>query len=292
MTAETKRRHIAAALAAGAAALTVMWTPVGLIETVVSSSGISEILPAAAPPLGTTARVLMALFAAMMAWGAGWMIGRERSQAEETAGNEMTGEEINDQGGQDMGFALSKLTALAARRRGPANDREKDLPVLRRADAHPDAPVRQPIFASRDLGGESLFARPLHIVEEERGPIEDAAGLSLPAAPEPMEEAALFEGMPETGHGEDHIPSIAPGGQWQEEAELAGPSFAFAPLDAQEDAGPRFTLDAPVAHDDHVGEEAVVGEAAAMTDEAGEEVPFVEPVAAIEPIEEIGRAHV
>lgn len=75
-----------------------------------------------------------------------------------------------------MGFAFSKLTALA---RGRAAANEADAPVLRRADAHPDAPPRPPIFASRDFDGLEIFGRP----EGSRRP--------LVANPEPQPESVL-----------------------------------------------------------------------------------------------------
>ena len=173
-------RHAVALLAGAAVAITVMTMPVGLIEVFVSSSGLSEILPAAAPPLGTFARVIIALFAALMASGAVWVSWRDTVNGE-----------------RKMGFALSKLSALSRRYRPAAADlavgsENTPAPVLRRADAHPDAPARQPIFASRDLGGETIFSRPLKIVEEGRGPIQEHEGLALPVAPAPLEEEEIL----------------------------------------------------------------------------------------------------
>ena len=61
-----------------------------------------------------------------------------------------------------MGFAFSKLTALARGRITgvAAEPAERPTPALRRADAHPDAPARAPIFASRDFSGLDIFALP------------------------------------------------------------------------------------------------------------------------------------
>jgi hypothetical protein len=43
-----------------------------------------------------------------------------------------------------------------------------DLPVLRRADAHPDAPPRRPLFATQDLGTPFLDVRaPVHVVADD-----------------------------------------------------------------------------------------------------------------------------
>jgi hypothetical protein len=56
-----------------------------------------------------------------------------------------------------MAFALSRLTAFARGRERKAGALG-EMPVLRRADAHPDAPPRRPIFANSDFGGTGMFA--------------------------------------------------------------------------------------------------------------------------------------
>lgn len=154
-TAERRRGRIAA-FAALATALAMLWMPVGLIETVVASSGVSEAVPAAAPPLGMTARLTLAAFVGLMAAGVTeWMarapVGAAHEEEEEARVHRA-------KGAKTMGFAFSKLTALARGRAAPVANH--DAPSLRRADAHPDAPPRPPIFASRDFDGLEIFARP------------------------------------------------------------------------------------------------------------------------------------
>ncbi|CAN5374267.1 hypothetical protein BH10PSE12_BH10PSE12_30510 [soil metagenome] len=89
-----------------------------------------------------------------------------------------------------MGFALSKLTAFArGRSRSPGSS--ADMPVLRRADAHPDAPARRPIFASSDFAGNDIFANASDIglvpaVVDRQEQIFDFASLTMPRAPDPM----------------------------------------------------------------------------------------------------------
>lgn len=177
------------ALGGLAAALLVLWIPVGLIEMVVASSGLSESLPAAAPPLGLKARLLLAGFAALMAVG---LMGMMRRQDRPT---EQGGRRLRVQGARTMGFAFSKLTALARGRAAPVDDA---IPSLRRADAHPDAPARAPIFASRDFNGLDIFARPDAIrrplvmhPEPEQDAIVPSAGLVMPSAPLPIAEDEL-----------------------------------------------------------------------------------------------------
>jgi hypothetical protein len=153
MRARRKNRLVQALLGAMGAGLLLWSLPVGFIETVVASSGLSEALPAAAPPLGMKARLLLAGFGGLMALGLIWTGRREQGVALLTHAWE--GRDRSAAGVSKMGFALSKLSWLS--RRGEASRRSG--PALRRADAHPDAPARAPIFASRDFGGLDIFAR-------------------------------------------------------------------------------------------------------------------------------------
>lgn len=177
------------ALGGMGAALAVLSMPVGLVEMLVASSGMTEMLPSAAPPLGMKARLLVAAFAALMAIGTIAVLRRDPPSAGTIYSGRGRGKRV--QGARKMGFALSRLTALARGRRGSPVHR--DAPVLRRADAHPDAPARAPIYASRDFVGLDIFARtePGHralIVKAEpkRDPIVPAAGLDMPGAPLPL----------------------------------------------------------------------------------------------------------
>jgi hypothetical protein len=109
-----------ALLAAGAlgvfAALAASLLPGAVIESAVLASGIPAFVPAAEPPLGITARICLAVFAgggvALLAW-----------------------------------VALSLLIEFTQPRGETAR-----RPTVRRADAHPDAPPREPLRAVRDLG--------------------------------------------------------------------------------------------------------------------------------------------
>ncbi|WP_254292776.1 hypothetical protein [Sphingomonas tagetis] len=101
------------------AALGALLVPGALFESAVLTGGIAAFMPAAEPPLGTTARICLAAFAgggvALLAWA-----------------------------------GLTLLTGLPQLRVELA----KRGPVVRRADAHPDAPPREPLRAGRDLGFE------------------------------------------------------------------------------------------------------------------------------------------
>ncbi|KQM38102.1 hypothetical protein [Sphingomonas sp. Leaf10] len=110
-------------------ALVIALLPVWRIEAAVEASGLPALLPAAAPPLGLTARVALMLAAATLIAGPLW-----------------------------IGLWL----LLPAKRRRRAANAE---PSVRRADAHPDAPPRPPVRAARDLG--KPFLDPLDPVETE-----------------------------------------------------------------------------------------------------------------------------
>ena len=101
------------------AAAGVLLMPTDTLETLVWSTGIAALVPGAAPPLGMTARVLLSvgsgLLVAALLWSSLFLLFGPG------------------------GFLV---------RRAP---REDGVPVIRRADAHPDAPPRKPMTAA-DLG--------------------------------------------------------------------------------------------------------------------------------------------
>jgi len=94
--------------------------PTAVLEDLVVDSGIASFVTAAEPPLGITAHFAIAFLVALVAGGVSW-----------------------------FGLFLVMGTRVVAIGR---NAREDGVPILRRADAHPDAPPRRPVFANRDLG--------------------------------------------------------------------------------------------------------------------------------------------
>ena len=157
-----------------------------LLENLVLGSHIDLIVPAAAPPLGITARILLAL--AMAALGA------------------------------VLGIVLARRLARPKvehyeRKRG-AKDLAAQSPRVRARDAHPDAPARRPISAHEELGeerpagtGPGMLAnrrRALAIIDDEPefvphemapvpglGTVQplDLAALAMPPEPEPRPAA-------------------------------------------------------------------------------------------------------
>lgn len=200
-----KRRHanlILVSLAAAGGAVFAYSFPADLLELATKNSGLPAIIPATAPPLGSTARLVFTVVAACGASALTALVlpwsGRKENKARG--------------GASVMTFQFSKLKALIGRRKtandeGFAFDVEElhvdPMPVLRRSDAHPDAPPRVPLFASRDLGHEAL--PPIHagndddndpgddmdaVMRREDEPgrpvVEDITGLAMPRAPEPL----------------------------------------------------------------------------------------------------------
>jgi hypothetical protein len=100
--------------------------PSDLFSSLVLKSGLPSLVAAAQPPLGATARLAAAGAGALGAFVAVALILRW----------------------------LGRAAAPAAPRANDVETLAPDAPRVRRADAHPDAPPRRPIFAGRDFGEE------------------------------------------------------------------------------------------------------------------------------------------
>ena len=97
-----------------------------LLESLVIKSRLDLVLPAAAPPLGVTARILVALILAAIGSIIGIMIARKLSRPK---------------------------VEMRERKRKTLASADGDVAVRRR-DTHPDAPARRPISASDELAEE------------------------------------------------------------------------------------------------------------------------------------------
>ncbi|MFA6117221.1 MAG: hypothetical protein WC729_24700 [Sphingomonas sp.] len=154
---------LVAAVIGGVIALVFALIPTGLLEDLVIDSGIAAVIPAAEPPLGVTARAVLILAAgggtALIAWfGLFLLLG-------------------------DRAIVVQKSASA---------DGDEAAPVLRRADAHPDAPARRPLSANRELGTPFLEVRahrPVHTradepeidAEFDELPVEEPVERDLPA---------------------------------------------------------------------------------------------------------------
>ncbi|MEH3100918.1 hypothetical protein [Sphingomonas adhaesiva] len=130
----------AAVLAGIGLAAGIVTAPAETLDAVVARLDLAAVVPAAAPPVGATGRTLLALA---------------------------------------MGLLVATIGCAAHwRTRWMPVGAAHDIPMIRRADAHPDAPPRRPIRASEDLG------QPLPIVE---APVADAPEPPLPWMSPPPE---------------------------------------------------------------------------------------------------------
>lgn len=149
-----------AALAALSVGFVAFAMPGDLFAEAISATGLASVLPAAAPPLGATARVLAVAAAAIATFGIVFALLRllDRQPAEPVR--------------------------MPPRPRDIfEEDFEPDLPRLRRADSHPDAPARRPILAARELGEPDL-APPPAAQQRRQAPLPDYE-FPLPQEPEP-----------------------------------------------------------------------------------------------------------
>ena len=112
-----------AAFAGTAAGFVMFAMPEAQFYRIVELSGLPLLVTAAQPPLGMTARAAAIVAAAAGTWTFVWLLLR----------------------------ALSKPAPKASPRPKPL-EVEMPVPRLRRADSHPDAPARAPIFAELELG--------------------------------------------------------------------------------------------------------------------------------------------
>ena len=159
----------AMAVAGGvAAALVVATLPHVYLENIVGATGLSEIIPAAAPPLGNTARGLIALVTGMVSTSALYLFLNHKPKFPGGGSNmslairkNLTTDAIDDGGEGKSRFAVPKLNlsvkSLTKFLKKPKKSAGQvtelnDLPDIKSADRHPDAPARHPIFASSDLG--------------------------------------------------------------------------------------------------------------------------------------------
>lgn len=173
----------AMAAAAGiGAALIIATLPHVYLENIIGASGLSEIVPAAAPPLGNTARGLIAVMAGLVSASAIYFfLNRKgssdmgvalREQINAASPIEMDLEK--EANAKKSRFSLPKFDAKSLTKflKKPKKDKARvmdlsDLPQLRKVDSETDAPERPSIFS----------------VAEEASPISEAIQTFAPEAP-------------------------------------------------------------------------------------------------------------
>lgn len=198
------------AVAAVAAALAGLIVPAELIELAAASAGMSEAVPALAPPIGWGARLGFAAMLAVTAVALVWVFG---VPAPRRKGKGMMGwprsfgwRELTRFARGERDEAFAGHPAGAERPSATIHHLHDALP-RRRADLHPDAPPRPPLMASRDLPAvEGLPERripataelrtappaeavpPVEPVRQAREPIQPRP---LPRSPQPLSDAQL-----------------------------------------------------------------------------------------------------
>jgi hypothetical protein len=182
-----------AAFAAVSAGFVAFAMPDALFAGLVDSSRLPDVLPAARPPLGDTARVAALGAAALFTFAGVWALmaylGRTPVRPE----------------------AVPSADA-PAQRIGRA---EAPAPRIRRADAHPDAPPRPPLLA-RDLGEPLDLEEPAEPETTAEQPSGEAELRPLPAFLVPQEPELLTSSEVEEVPGPE--PDLDPSGS-------VGPAF-------------------------------------------------------------------
>jgi hypothetical protein len=157
---------------AAIAAIATMFVPVAMLESVTGSTGISEMIPATAAPLGDTARAIMAFVvgAVTLTIAMILLLLPEKRASKAPPAEQPVSDPYADE--PKVSDRLAGLKARAASLSMPKLALPKmpwvkseddildlaDLPKLRAFDAHPDAPARRPLSASSDLAEPMALA--------------------------------------------------------------------------------------------------------------------------------------
>ncbi|MEG3179372.1 hypothetical protein [Sphingomonas sp. LT1P40] len=150
---------IGAGVAGAIVALATLAIPVPLLEDAVIASGIAVFLPAAEPPLGLTARICVGVAAGAGIAAVLWLILSVL-----------------------IGIRVSRSVEPGARR-----------PFVRRADAHPDAPPREPLRA-KDLEMPRTRSSVANVEAVEESGFDD---LPVPVLTEVEPDDAIVFGAPD-----------------------------------------------------------------------------------------------
>jgi len=185
-----------------------------LIERIVLSTQLDLILPMATPPLGTTARLLLAVGFGLMGALIGWVAVRMLTPRNAFA--------------QAAPRSSAAQTGWQQARREAAQD-TAPMP-RRRADAHPDFPARQPIQAHAELGEHGFdndpAKQPAKVEHEPAPQVAETTPAPGYAPPPPVSESwqVLHDVLPPPPPAEE--PS------WDWKPAVAAAAFA-APVEVQ-----------------------------------------------------------
>ncbi|GAA0486735.1 hypothetical protein GCM10009096_31930 [Parasphingorhabdus litoris] len=182
---DAKRAPIMAVAAGVGAALVVVTLPHVYLESTIGATGLSEILPAAAPPLGNTARGLLAIMAGLVSASAIYFfLNRKGSSDMGVALREQINAaspielELEEEAKKKKRFALPKFDAKSLTKflKRPKKDKAKvmdlaDLPQLRKLDDDAEEAERPSIFNVPDAADP---------IAQEIQQFEEPAALDIP----------------------------------------------------------------------------------------------------------------
>ncbi len=191
------------ALVAGAgAALVTVTLPHVYLESIIGATGLSEIIPAAAPPLGNTARGLIAIMAGLVSASAIYFFLNRKGGSDMgvalreqiNAANPIESDLEEEVHAKKSRFTLPKFDAKSLTKflKKPKKDKARvmdlaDLPQLRKLDDETDAPARPSIFAPPEAAT---------MLPETIPPFEEPAADEHAGEPAATEESAAVADIP------------------------------------------------------------------------------------------------
>jgi hypothetical protein len=182
-----RTKTIGMAIGAGIiAAVATMFVPTSMLEALTGATGLSELVPATAAPLGDKARAIIAFAtgAVTLALAIG-LLSRSSRTLDSTTGSASSNKTPAEGDESESMPLLSQLQQRLGAFKAPkmpwarneaSNDvfELSDLPQLRTQDAHPDTPRRRPISAASDFGDIGLDGKQVYVPDvplpSQRGP--------------------------------------------------------------------------------------------------------------------------
>ncbi len=162
------------------AAVATMFVPTAMLEAITGATGLSELVPATAAPLGDKARALIAFAAGgvTMAVALGFLMRKNKISETESEIMASAEPEFRQEYSPESHSENTPLFSQLRRRLGgwkipkmpwfrseASNDVYEltDLPELRPQDVHPDTPRRRPISAASDFGDIGLDGKSVYM---------------------------------------------------------------------------------------------------------------------------------
>jgi hypothetical protein len=194
------------------AAVATMFIPAAVLEGITGSTGLSELFPAAAAPLGDTARALIAFCAGVftLAILAFVLLRQDGAPTRTPIADPYATAPLDDAVSLKDRLARIKLPQISMPKMPWVKGEDDitdlaDLPKLKNGDIHPDAPARRPLSATQDLPVLDL-AEVVVELPEVATPVE--AGVApVPAATPFVEAASTYTAAPAVAL--DTQPSLA-----------------------------------------------------------------------------------